>query len=246
MAETETRTFRAATPAGELALQIREGPRPSASLILEGMFLIDSDSAESERALAGLGLEALRRARGRAGVAPTRVRVLVGGLGLGITLRALLELPGVGSVTVVEVFDPIVQWNRGPLANLNGGALEDPRVSCFVGDVREFLTGRPGAAEAIGPSDAFDLLLLDVDNGPTWLALPSNAWLYSRDGLEVMRARMTPHSVAAFWATERAPDFEAQLADLAWGEWSYASVRTPVRPGEPPLECFIYFVVRAD
>ena len=61
-----------------------------------------------------------------------------------------------------------------------------------------------------------------------------------------MRARMAPQGVAAFWATERAPEFEAQLADLAWGEWSYASVQTPVRLGEPPLECFIYVLARCD
>lgn len=241
MATPETRTYRAATAAGELVLQIRATTPPSASLILEGMFLIDSDSAESERELARLGLEALRRARGRGATraAGRGARVVVGGLGLGITLRALLDRMGEGSVTVVEVFDPVVAWNRGPLAALNGDALRDPRVSCFVGDLREFLTRGPDA-------DPFDLLLLDIDNGPTWLALPSNAWLYSREGLEALHARIAPGGVAAFWATERAPDFEAQLADLSWGAWSYASVRTPVRPGEPPLECWIYFVVRGE
>jgi spermidine synthase len=111
-------------------------------------------------------------------------------------------------------------------------------VSCFVGDLREYLMRGADAG-------AFDLLLLDVDNGPTWLALPSNAWLYAREGLEALRIRMAPAGVAAFWATERAPDFEAQLADLSWGAWSYASVRTPVRPGEPPLECYIYLLVRS-
>lgn len=237
MATPETRTYRAATTAGELVLQLRGTNPPSASLILEGMFLIDSDSAESERELAWLGLEALNRARGRGSAARDRLRVVVGGLGLGITLRALLERMGEGSVTVVEVFEPVVEWNRGPLAGLNGGALRDPRVTCFVGDLRTYLTREP---------DAADLFLLDIDNGPTWLALPSNAWLYGGEGLAALRARMAPAGVAAFWATERAADFEARLADLPWGTWSYASVRVPVRPGEPPLECWIYFVVRGD
>ena len=230
----ETQTYRASTSAGELVLQVRGTTPPSASLILEGMFLIDSDSAESERELARLGLEALQRARGRGRAASGDVRVVVGGLGLGITLRALLDAMGEGGVTVVEVFDPVVAWNRGPLVALNGDALRDPRVSCFVGDLREYVTQG---------SDAIDLFLLDIDNGPTWLALPSNAWLYSRVGLEALHARLAPAGVAAFWATERAPDFEARLADLPWGAWSYASVRTPVRPGEPPLECCVYFVV---
>jgi spermidine synthase len=232
MAAPETRTFREPTPAGDLVLQIRGGERASASLILEGMFLIDSDGAESERAMAWLGLEALRRVRGGAGPGPARV--LVGGLGLGITLRELLGQPGVGFVQVVEVFEAVVRWNRGPLVALNGGALRDGRVSCAVGDLREFFTAPPDAG--------FDLLLLDVDNGPTWLALPSNAELYTRAGLERMRRHMAPRGVAAFWATERAPDFEARLAELPWGEWSRASVDAPVRPGEPPLECQLYFL----
>jgi spermidine synthase len=235
MTDTESWTFRAPTEAGELVLRIRGGEPPAASLVLEGMFLIDSDSAESERALARLGMDALRRARGG------RVRgasVLVGGLGLGLTLRALLDLPGVEHVRVVEIFDALVGWNRGPLVSLNGGALADPRVSCSVGDLRAALEDA-----AAGP---FDLLLLDVDNGPTWLALPSNRWLYTREGLEAMRARLTPSGVAAFWATERAPEFEAQLADLPWGEWSWASVSAPVRPGEPPLECVLYFLTRLE
>jgi spermidine synthase len=232
MESPESWTFRSATPAGELVLRIRAGAAPSAALILEGMFLMDSGSAESERALAREGCAALRRVRGKI---PGGARVLVGGLGLGITLRELLAQSGVARAEVVEIFEALVGWNRGPLVSLNGGALADPRVECRVGDLRSVL-----ADAAAGP---FDLLLLDVDNGPTWLALPSNRWLYSRAGREAMRARMALPGVAAFWATERAPEFEAELADLAWGEWSWASVTTPVRLGEPPLVCAIYLLV---
>jgi spermidine synthase len=223
------------------------------------MFLMDSGSADSERALAQLAGEALRRARAAAGArtkgtradgarttrAPkdkprhAGVRALIGGLGLGITLRALLDLPGIEHATVVEVFDAVVRWNRGPLVPLNAGALDDPRVTCVVGDLSAHLSGAL-------PADPFDLLLLDVDNGPTWLALPSNRWLYTREGLDTLRGWMKLPAIAAFWATERSPEFESALTETPWGEWSWALVKTPVRPGEPPLECIIYVLERIE
>jgi hypothetical protein len=112
-------------------------------------------------------------------------------------------------------------------------------VTCIVGDLSAHLSGAP-------PADPFDLLLLDVDNGPTWLALPSNQWLYTRAGLDTLRGWMKLPAIAAFWATERSPEFERALAETPWGEWSWAVVKTPVRPGEPPLECVIYVLERIE
>ena len=121
---SETRTLRSETPWGELALQLRGGPRGGAALILDGAFLMDSDAAESERRLARRGLEVWAATSGGAASAEqgrhsAPCRVLVAGLGLGLTLRALLADPRVGRVEVVELLAPLVAWNRGALAGLN-------------------------------------------------------------------------------------------------------------------------------
>jgi hypothetical protein len=136
----EPESRRAATPWGELVLQIRPGPPPSAALILAGLFLMDSESGASERALAQRGLarlSAIRAGWANRAIPASRgddpaqvaVRALIGGLGLGITLRALLDDPLVRQVQVVELFEELVAWNRQHLGFLNGGALDDPRVS---------------------------------------------------------------------------------------------------------------------
>ncbi|MBM3317076.1 MAG: spermidine synthase [Candidatus Eisenbacteria bacterium] len=196
--------LRAETPHGRLVLHLRGGARPGATLILGGTILMDSDVAASEELLARESLAARRGPR-----AARRVRALVAGLGLGITLRELLRERRVASVLVVELFAALVDWNRGPLAALNGGALADQRVTCRVGDVRGLLESPPGEEQA-----PFDLLLFDIDNGPTWLSVPANAWLYSAAGLRRVAAWSAPGGVAAFWATEPSAGFEGELARL--------------------------------
>jgi len=250
-------TLRADTPHGELVLQLRGGARPGAALFLAGSILMDSDLAASERELARRGLAALEEARqsdgapggearesgdgpGEAmGGAPRRARgcsVLVAGLGLGLTLEELLSLRGVGRIEVVEIFAPLVDWNRGPLAPLNGRALADPRVGVRVGDLREFLEADlRGAAR-------YDLLLLDIDNGPTWLSLAGNSWLYEREGLERLRAHTAPRGVIAFWATEASAPFEDVLRRTAWGAWRRETIRCPLGDGQRVLEYTLYLL----
>ena len=119
----------------------------------------------SERALATLALE---------WAAGATLWVLVGGLGMGFTLRAALDHPAVGAVEVVEVEPAIVEWNRTHLADLAGGCLDDPRVRLVQADVVRYLATAPGP---------YDAICLDVDNGPGWLASPGNRRLYSLKGL---------------------------------------------------------------
>jgi len=221
-------------------LQLRRDP-PGASLILAGAFLMDSDLAASERELARRGLDALQAVRGARGA---QCVVLVAGLGLGLTLRELLTLPGVGRVDVVEIFGPLVAWNRGPLAALNGRALDDPRVSVRIEDLRAFLRAGAREPDAGGPAARrYDLLLLDIDNGPTWLSLGENAWLYTAEGLEALRARATPRGVIAFWATEGSPAFEHVLAQATWAEWRRNEIRCPVGDGQRILEYVLYLLI---
>ncbi len=149
----------------------------------------------SEEALAADGLAPLA---GRP--AP---RVLIGGLGMGFTLRAALELlPPGARVTVSELVPEIANWARGPMAQVMAGALDDPRVELRIGDV---------AAEMARPA-ARDAILLDVDNGPDGLTREGNGALYAEAGLRAARRALAPGGALAVWSA--APDraFSARLA----------------------------------
>jgi spermidine synthase len=127
-----------------------------------------------------------------------RPRVLIGGLGLGFTLRAALDvLPPRAEVVVAELFAKVIDWNRTWLADLQSGALTDRRTRIAHADVWDLV--RPG-----GPWDA---ILLDVDNGPEAWCFDANSRLYDRPGLERLRAALAPGGVAAFWAAQADPRF---------------------------------------
>lgn len=184
------------TGRGEVALRRRldDAGCPIYEIIFNGVFLMASTNAHSARQLACLGLEPLRR---RAGL-----RVLIGGLGMGYTLQAALAHPGVAQVEVVEVEPLIVQWNRQHFGPLNGEALADERVEVVVADLTAHLQATGGR---------YDAILLDIDNGPTWLVLEENVAVYERPALGRMRELLAPGGVLAVWAAEPAPCFAAGL-----------------------------------
>lgn len=181
---------RAATPRGEFQLQ-RRGEHYE--IIANGCFLMATYNGGSERALVDLA----RRWH------PGIRRVLLGGLGVGYTLRAALDAPGMERVTVVEIEPKVVEWNRTVLAAFNGGALADPRVELAVDDLARFLrTDR---------REPFDLIVLDTDNGPDWTVFQENALLWSEEGLRLLDGRLAPGGVLAFWSARAVPRFEALL-----------------------------------
>ena len=146
--------------------------------------LMSSRLRGSEEALATLACERLRD--------PSRSHVLIGGLGMGFTLRAALaHLPGSSRITVGELVPEIVTWARGPLAHLFGDSLDDPRVTIAMRDVYELIAG--GRA-------AYDAILLDVDNGPDGLIHAANDRLYGRQGLDAAYAALKPGGVLAIWS----------------------------------------------
>lgn len=127
--------------------------------------------------------------------------VLIGGLGMGYTLASALKETGPKSrVIVAELIPAVVEWNRGPLAHLAGHPLRDPRVEVRVGDV---------ALSLQTEADAFDAILLDVDNGPVGLTRGSNDWLYSPDGLSAAYTALKPGGVLAVWSAT--PDRGASM-----------------------------------
>jgi spermidine synthase len=147
-----------------------------------GRILMSSRTHGSEEALAAVALE-------RAAAHRT---LLVGGLGLGFTVRAVLDrVPADTRVVVAELVPAVVAWNRGPVADLAGRPLEDPRVRLQVGDV---------AARIREATRAFDAILLDVDNGPSPLAHPVNDRLYGAQGARACHDALKAGGVLAVWS----------------------------------------------
>ncbi len=121
-----------------------------------------------------------------------RPRVLIGGLGMGYTLRAVLDgLSARGQVIVAELIPAVVAWNRGPLGDLAGHPLRDDRVTVREVDVARILRAEQRAHDAI---------LLDVDNGPKGLTRSGNDWLYAQGGLSAAFAALRPGGVLAVWS----------------------------------------------
>ena len=129
--------------------------------------------------------------------------ILVGGLGMGYTLAATLELmPPGGTVVVSELVPEVVEWNRGPLGPLAGHPLDDPRTDLVVGDV----------ADVIRDSKSrFDAVLLDVDNSVDSFTLARNSWLYTPEGLAAAHRTLRPHGALAIWSVGTEGTFERRL-----------------------------------
>jgi spermidine synthase len=129
--------------------------------------------------------------------------VLVGGLGLGYTLRATLDLlPDDALVTVAELVPELVDWNRTHLAHLNDHALEDPRCEVVVGDVYDLISRK---------TRTFDVILLDVDNGPRALSQAKNQRLYSDGGTRACWKALTAGGVLGVWSAGPNEKYLARL-----------------------------------
>lgn len=134
-----------------------------------------------------------------------RPRVLVGGLGMGFTLRAVLAgLPPGALVTVAELLPAVVAWNRDPALGLAADCLADPRVTVFEGDVGDLLAR---------PRVAFDAVLMDVDNGTDALTVGSNERLYRSAGVGLVRRAIARDGIAVWWSAHQDRAFAALLAD---------------------------------
>jgi spermidine synthase len=158
------------------------------------MILVDRDELMSTR-MSG-SEEALAELTGRRLGSRPRQSWLIGGYGMGFTLRAALRvLPADAQVTVAEILPEIIEWAHGPMSELTGTSLDDPRATLRFRDVAELIAQQAGA---------FDAILLDVDNGPDALVRPENDRLYSPAGLHAARTALKPGGLLAIWSA--APD----------------------------------------
>ncbi len=162
--------------------------------------LMNSRLSGSEAALANLTCERLSARKG--------LRMLIGGLGMGFTLRAALAALGPDArITVAELVPAVVAWARGPMADLSAGCLDDARVAVVERDVAKLI----GAAKG-----AYDAILLDVDNGPEAMVHADNDGLYSLKGLALARAALTPGGILAVWSQGPDAAFARRLADAGF------------------------------
>ncbi len=211
---------RAATPEGTDLTLSRSG---RAFLIrADGRGLMGSDQHGSEEALSTLGC-----ARARGLEAPT---VLIGGLGMGFTLRAALDvLPPEATVIVAELLEAVVTWNRGPIGHLAGHPLADGRAVVELGDVGATIARSPGR---------FDAILLDVDNGPVAMAQVGNGRLYGDEGLASAKAALREDGVLAVWSAWDDKKFEHRMRHAGF-DLTVVHVRARLERGGPNHTLFI-------
>jgi len=165
------------------------------SILSGSATLMNSRTSGSEKALADL---ACARVGGR-----KKCHVLIGGYGMGFTLRAALAgLRPDARVAVAELVPAVIAWARGPMAEMSGACLDDPRVTIREEDVRKTIAS--GASR-------FEAILLDVDNGPDGLTQTTNDRLYNLNGLHAARRALRPGGVLAVWSAAPSPQFTRRL-----------------------------------
>ncbi|HUO53764.1 MAG TPA: spermidine synthase [Rhodoblastus sp.] len=171
------------------------------SIMLGDNELMNSRLSGSEQALATLACERIR--------SRPNPRLLIGGLGMGFTLRAALTALGPATqVTVAELVPAVVAWARGAMAELHGASLGDPRVSIVEIDVGHLIREARGY---------YDAILLDVDNGPDGLTRAANDGLYSLAGLQAAHAALRPGGVFAVWSSGPNAGFSDRLRKATFG-----------------------------
>jgi spermidine synthase len=188
----------AEVPGGEPLRLFRRGS--DFMIVLERNELMNSRMSGSEEALAEMTIARLGSV--------TMPRLLIGGYGMGFTLRKALALLGThAELVVAELVPKIVEWARGPLAELTAGCLDDPRVTLFEGDV---------AAAIGGAREDYDAILLDVDNGPDGLTRLANDRLYTMTGLGTAMRALKPGGVLAVWSAAPDPRFTRRMKDAGF------------------------------
>ncbi len=196
-------------------------------LKINGDQLMSSTWTLSERLLADYACP------GKAPVAAKRV--LIGGLGLGFSMKRVIELVGPDAeVVVAELLPEVVEWNKEFLHDVNGHLLDDPRVTTFVGDVYDRVL-----RAATGNIKKWDAILLDTDNGPTSLIQPQNKQMYDRKGFGLLYDSLTPGARVAFWAAYEEPGFEKRLKKFGFSHTERHKIKAHERAKKPVHRVYV-------
>ena len=204
----------ARVPGAEVELRLmRRGTE--FSMMLGPNELMSSRLSGSEEALATLACRRLEAVK--------RPHLLIGGLGMGFTLRAALAVLGRDArITVAELVPAVIAWAKGPMAEIFGDSLNDPRASIREADVVDVIESQVSA---------FDAILLDVDNGPEGLIRKANDALYDLKGLKAIRKSLRPGGVLAVWSSGPHPSFSKRLRDAGFEVNEVAVCATTRRRG---------------
>lgn len=197
--KNRTLIAQAAVPGGERLLKLYQG-KDDCTIVLSGRGeLMSTRKHGSEDALGSLPCQMLDKTQRES------AQVLIGGLGMGFTLAAALSATGQKSTIVVaELVPEVVEWNKGPLGSYSGHPLLNTRTTVYHGDVSDLLrTAEP----------RYDVIALDVDNGPEALSSSGNDWLYSIEGIGCARASLNQGGVLAYWSATPDPVFIKRLRD---------------------------------
>jgi spermidine synthase len=185
------------------------------SMMLGQNELMNSRLSGSEEALATLACRRMEAVK--------RPNLLIGGLGMGFTLRAALAVLGPDArITVAELVPAVIAWARGPMASIFAESLDDPRASILNADVIEVIQSH---------ASAFDAILLDVDNGPEGLIRKANDALYDLTGLKAVRRALQRGGVLAVWSSGPHPLFSKRLGDAGFAVDEVAVRATTKRRG---------------
>jgi spermidine synthase len=185
------------------------------SMMLGQNELMNSRLSGSEEALATLACRRIEAVK--------RPHLLIGGLGMGFTLRAALAVLGSEArIMVAELVPAVIAWAQGPMAEIFGDSLTDPRTSIREGDVVDVIQSH---------ASAFDAILLDVDNGPEGLIRKANDALYDPKGLKAIRRALRPRGVLAVWSSGPNPAFTKRLRDAGFEVSEVALRATAKRSG---------------
>jgi spermidine synthase len=195
------------------------------SMMLGQNALMNSRLSGSEQALATLACKRIEAVK--------RPHLLIGGLGMGFTLRAALAVLGSDArIVVAELVPAVIAWARGPMAGIFGDSLSDPRASIREADVVDLVRSH---------RSAFDAILLDVDNGPEALIRKANDALYDRKGLQAIHRALRPRGVLAIWSSGPNPSFSGRLGDAGFDVNEVAIRATARRSGARHM---IWFAAR--
>jgi spermidine synthase len=181
---------RVATDRGELVLR-RTGER--FEIISNGVFLMDTSDGTSERLLIDAAMDRCPN---------PHPRLLIGGLGVGLSLNHAVAIGRIAVIDVIEIEPTVIGWHHRFLTELTRASLADRRVSVQAGDVADWLAT---------PGPSYDVICLDTDNGPNWLVFGSNAAIYADSGLDRAYRRLEATGVLALWSASRDWAFEARL-----------------------------------